>query len=225
MGIDPDRLLSKEVDEGLVCSICTDILDDPIMIDDCEHAFCRQCIHHWYRMNKTCPQDRKRFTENKLVKIPRYMQNHLNALMLKCFFYKNGCTYTSRLEAMDAHKMNCLFDPINCRIDIRIDNLLTEALFARRVQHRYRYEYNIIITSMVNESKKNALRVAKEALFQCGRTNFGLIATYIKRNIEPKDVKFWQCIVGTDFDCFVTASFSYISLKIDGISIIAFKTL
>lgn len=49
MGFDEDKIV-KPPDMGSLgllgihCAICSDILEDPRMVPDCEHSFCRECI-------------------------------------------------------------------------------------------------------------------------------------------------------------------------------------
>jgi len=43
MGIDLD-LAVGQVDEEFVCSICKDILENPVEIKGCVHLFCDECI-------------------------------------------------------------------------------------------------------------------------------------------------------------------------------------
>jgi len=195
------------------------------MIDICEHAFCRKCIGIWMGGHKTCPEDRIGFTANKLVRISRYMRNHLNSLVLKCSYAKKGCNYTSSLESIEAHEDECPFNEINSRVTIKVLALANEQPFLRRSTYRYKFDYKVLMTSMTDQNKKAAIKIAKEALHSLGRQDFGQIAAYIKKHLEPQKNKYWQCIVGTDFDCLVTASYTHISLKIDGIFIVAFKTL
>ncbi|CAG2111948.1 unnamed protein product [Medioppia subpectinata] len=225
MGIDVERVATKVLDEGLLCGICSDILEDPLMIDVCEHSFCRHCICRWYKTSKTCPTDRKSFTEDKLVKIPRFMNNHLNELKLKCVHYKNGCKVVATLETIDNHQKDCTFDPTERRVAVRTESPLRDLSFLIRSGYRYRFHHKLLMTSMTGEVKKNAIRLVKEALYCCGRVDFTAIAVFIKTYLEPKNARFWHCIVGTDFDCFVTASYCYLSVQFDGISIMAFKTL
>ena len=46
MGIDRDLVLTSfgGVIEELVCAICTDILEQPIMLKNCQHHICTTCI-------------------------------------------------------------------------------------------------------------------------------------------------------------------------------------
>ena len=43
MGYDVARFMG-EVDEELLCPICSGVLEDPLQAPECEHAFCMGCI-------------------------------------------------------------------------------------------------------------------------------------------------------------------------------------
>ncbi|XP_054162333.1 uncharacterized protein LOC128960282 [Oppia nitens] len=220
MGLDLNRLIDNTIDEELLCCICTDILTDPLMIDSCEHAFCKTCISDWFAINKSCPKDRKSFSENMLVPIPRFMKNHLNDLKVKCTFgsKKSGCPLTVTYGQLSQHENGCQYNPISSRKTVKVDG--QDNCFLKRRPHIDKLVYETIGTSMNSSSQKRAVNLTKEAVSLCGRYNFGQIAAYIKTHLEPQDMNLWHCIVGNDFDCFLTANFDYISLKVNDIFII-----
>ena len=67
MGWDINRFLEKDkIVEELICTICTDIIKDPVQTN-CEHTFCRECITRWLEGGqRTCPEDREQLTSNDL---------------------------------------------------------------------------------------------------------------------------------------------------------------
>lgn len=44
MGYDLARFPNGNVDEELICPICTSVLEEPLQAPNCEHAFCSACI-------------------------------------------------------------------------------------------------------------------------------------------------------------------------------------
>ena len=154
------------------------------------------------------------------------MKNQLNKLRVKCSFSPNGCPFELSLDILEDHEKECLFNEINTRITRRVeDELKLDLTFLTRLRkHRHKYEYEVIRCSMSEEMKKMAVKLSKEALYLCGRVNFGLISAYIKTHLEPNQNKYWHCIAGTDYDCLLTAYHFFITIKIDSIYIIAFKT-
>lgn len=39
------------------CNICLQVLKDPVMINRCEHIYCRECIVNWLCNRQICPED------------------------------------------------------------------------------------------------------------------------------------------------------------------------
>ena len=64
MGFDIERFV-ESVNEGLLCCICRDVLEDPLQ-SPCEHAFCSSCIQAWLVAECTCPEDRQPLTSSQL---------------------------------------------------------------------------------------------------------------------------------------------------------------
>lgn len=71
MGYDIERFVGY-VNEGLLCSICRDVLEDPLQAP-CEHAFCTACIHGWLVHHSNCPEDRQMIDVSLLRPLYRYM--------------------------------------------------------------------------------------------------------------------------------------------------------
>ncbi|KAG9333988.1 hypothetical protein JZ751_009304 [Albula glossodonta] len=57
MGYDVTRF-QGEVDEDLLCPICSGVLEEPVQAPHCEHAFCNACITQWFSQQQICPVDR-----------------------------------------------------------------------------------------------------------------------------------------------------------------------
>ena len=51
MGIDTG-LCVGEVIEDLICSICSDVLEDAKEIKKCEHVYCSICVLEWLEVGK-----------------------------------------------------------------------------------------------------------------------------------------------------------------------------
>ena len=81
MGYDTERFEnSEQIDKDLICSICTDVLQDPVYFRQCEHCFCRQCITQSLKIRKECPLDRNSCKLRDLKPIVRFMKKSLNHL-------------------------------------------------------------------------------------------------------------------------------------------------
>ncbi len=69
--------LSKNDSEEYTCSICHDILRNPVVTNCCFQTFCEQCINEWLGTNNTCPYDRKKLNKSQLSRPPRSVNNKL----------------------------------------------------------------------------------------------------------------------------------------------------
>ena len=108
-GIDRQRVVGKTEDEldEFICSICQDILEEPVVTQCCRQSFCKVCINQWLSSNNTCPYDRKKLSVNQLSPLPRMYINLLNKLNIKCVNYGNGCQSIVRFEEMSNHMKTC----------------------------------------------------------------------------------------------------------------------
>ena len=64
---DIERL--SEFEQDIECMICTDPLDQPTVIADCGHEFCKACITDWNQNKDTCPTCRGDI--RALIKVPK----------------------------------------------------------------------------------------------------------------------------------------------------------
>ena len=119
MGYDIERFEDR-VNEGLLCSICRDVLEEPLQAP-CEHAFCATCINGWLVHEDTCPEDRQPLSAAQLRPIFRYMRNDLNRLRIRCVNYNDdenattaGCTVVTALEHIAKHEAECGFGRMTC---------------------------------------------------------------------------------------------------------------
>lgn len=71
MGYDMERFVGY-VNEGLLCCVCRDVLEDPLQAP-CEHAFCSTCIHAWLVNHQNCPEDRLPLSIANLRPLYRYL--------------------------------------------------------------------------------------------------------------------------------------------------------
>ncbi|EEB17619.1 RING finger protein, putative [Pediculus humanus corporis] len=110
MGYDIGRF-QGEVDEELLCPICTGVLEDPIQAPSCEHAFCRGCINEWVSRQPTCPVDRLVITSAHLRPVPRITRNLLSRLNINCDNALYGCSSVLKLNDLANHVEECEFNP------------------------------------------------------------------------------------------------------------------
>lgn len=100
-----------DVDEELICPICSGVMEEPLQAPQCEHAFCAGCIQEWLTRQPTCPVDRSPITYNQLKPVPRIMRNLLARLQIKCDNEKHGCKVVVKLDALTFHLQECEHNP------------------------------------------------------------------------------------------------------------------
>lgn len=110
MGYDVTRF-QGDVDEDLICPICSGVLEEPVQAPHCEHAFCNACITQWFSQQQTCPVDRSVVTVAHLRPVPRIMRNMLSKLQIACDNAVFGCSAVVRLDSLMSHLSDCEHNP------------------------------------------------------------------------------------------------------------------
>lgn len=110
MGYDTARF-KDEVDDELLCPICTGVLEDPVQAEKCEHSFCRGCIGDWLSKHPSCPIDRGDLTKPQLKPVPRILRNLLSKLQVNCDHMDEGCGEWLKLDSLEIHLKVCDFNP------------------------------------------------------------------------------------------------------------------
>lgn len=110
MGYEIHRF-QEDVDEELLCPICSSVLKDAVQTPSCEHAFCSSCISEWLTQQSTCPVDRNPVAQHQLRPVPRILRNLLGRLLIACDNASLGCAVVVRLDALPAHIGECEFNP------------------------------------------------------------------------------------------------------------------
>lgn len=129
MGYDLNRF-EGEVDEELLCLICSGVLENPVQAPMCEHAFCSACIHEWLKRQSTCPVDRQAITSTQLRPVPRILKNLLARLTIQCCNAEFGCNAWVKLDALNSHLSECEHNPkrpvhceLGCGLVIPLDEI------------------------------------------------------------------------------------------------------
>ena len=101
--------------KSYICSICTEVAREAVILRNCEHLFCKQCITQWIERvdgSKDCPDCREGpLTGDDLIRPPRVFRQMFNELEVKCSV--EGCTVVCELEKYDEHRKHCPKTPCN----------------------------------------------------------------------------------------------------------------
>ncbi|KAF2157290.1 hypothetical protein K461DRAFT_273441 [Myriangium duriaei CBS 260.36] len=113
----------SDYDTNLMCPICRSPFVDPVVLDECDHCFCRDCLRQtWNPAGYTpgipkgnCPTCR---TSSKLIgrgPVSRILVNILDDLIVKCPKHEEGCeAQIKRSEVQDHVKNYCGYTWIAC---------------------------------------------------------------------------------------------------------------
>ena len=113
-----DDLLNREDNEDYLCSICLDVLKDPISCSSnkISHSFCKKCIDNYLKNNKKCPICKLPFQ----YQIKNEIIDELNGLTFKCSFTSQGCNNnTIFYPAYLNHINNCIYNNFLCECAIK----------------------------------------------------------------------------------------------------------
>ena len=87
--------------DNIICSICQEILYQPVQCDQCQNCFCKECILQWLTKSQTCPFkcESFKYKENKFV------NKILSIIKFKC---DNNCGNEIPYLELDKHyEQNC----------------------------------------------------------------------------------------------------------------------
>ena len=118
------------MDEELICPICQGVLEEPVAVPECEHAFCRKCIAVWLANNSSCPVDRGTVRLHQLKIAPRITRNMIqryalyigelstNIPLMFILFPRlevvcanDGCGSMAKFDIAMAHEKICQYNP------------------------------------------------------------------------------------------------------------------
>ena len=115
MGISITNVIDKTRTLHLICSICTELVEDPAMLKTCEHMFCRECIKGWNKFCKTdltCPDCRQPFVNCDISNPNRILLNLMGDIRLNCA--NQGCDVVINYRDYTVHSLSCDKAIIQC---------------------------------------------------------------------------------------------------------------
>jgi hypothetical protein len=108
--IDETRIVSpKEAYEPLICMICLNISNNPLLIKCCESISCTNCIDDCIKKNNKCPKCR--FDDPQKEVPSRFIMRLFSNLRVKCVYEEKGCSEVTSYENIEQHEMKCQYNP------------------------------------------------------------------------------------------------------------------
>lgn len=115
MGFEINRFRGP-VSSVVLCTICLNVLDDPVQSYTCKHVFCRKCVQPLVSKEVDhsghCPKCKTSLHASDL-EVPKSVNNFLQHLEIKCDYASNGCYLYVKLEDLSKHRAECTFNPEN----------------------------------------------------------------------------------------------------------------
>ena len=112
-GYDEERFAST-VDRDFICSICFNVLKDPVLCPRNHHCFCRGCITKHLENSQRCPECADELTVETLAEPQRMVKRIINELKIHCVYIDRGCQEIVQLQHLDQHEATCGFTPAVC---------------------------------------------------------------------------------------------------------------
>ena len=105
--------------DHITCSICLEVLQEPVQCVNNEHYFCKECISEHLTRSQTCPTCRDELTTDTLRPVSRVVRNLLQQLQYtRCMYASRGCKSTVKHEDLLSHHEECGFAPVQCSHDV-----------------------------------------------------------------------------------------------------------
>lgn len=111
---------SKDL-QKTICSICFEMFKNPTLLNNgtrtrelCAHTFCLLCITRSLQSLQQCPLCKQSTTIDQLLPNPQ-MRRDINELELKCYYYKEGCTWKGSIDSFTKHTNECLYNCEECK--------------------------------------------------------------------------------------------------------------
>jgi hypothetical protein len=129
----PSEIFLSFPSEHLLCSICLDVLRNPVHCPSEGHPFCRGCIHTHLMMEKKCPLDRSPLVEADLVP-NKALKRLIDDSVVKCLSlignnnesYLSACDWIGKVSELENHISICQHAYVKCpnyNCDSRIQRL------------------------------------------------------------------------------------------------------
>ena len=112
-GYDEERFATT-VSQNFICSICFNVLRDPVLCPRNHHCFCRACITKHLENSQRCPTCADELTVETLAEPQRMVKDILNELNIHCIYKSRGCQEIVQLQHIDQHEATCGFTPTVC---------------------------------------------------------------------------------------------------------------
>ena len=107
-GYEEERFVTA-VSQNFICSICFNVLRDPVLCRRNQHCFCRGCITSHLKNSQRCPTCADPLSLETLTAPQRMVKEYLNELKIRCVYHDRGCQEILQLQDIEQHENSCGF--------------------------------------------------------------------------------------------------------------------
>ncbi|KNC54232.1 Rac2 protein [Thecamonas trahens ATCC 50062] len=93
--------VDEDIDDELLCSICTLPFLEPVAVPGCEHIFCATCLKDWLFQHANCPACRGTVAASAVAPASRIIRNLVDKLEAHC--PEDGCEHVAARSTLVAH--------------------------------------------------------------------------------------------------------------------------
>jgi hypothetical protein len=113
-----DKIALDVLDEmKLFCGLCTQVLDHPQTVLECQHTFCKRCLDDWMKRKVICPTCMDTIS---LVFPNKMALEYISKQKINCPRFKKGCNAVGRVggdgkeDFLETHRDKCELLEISC---------------------------------------------------------------------------------------------------------------
>lgn len=88
--------LYESLKDDITCSICQNLMINPVMCMNCMNIYCKKCIEKWKNKGGTCPNHCKEYNFRDVIE----KNNHITKFKFKCI---RGCGEEIAFQDINKH--------------------------------------------------------------------------------------------------------------------------
>lgn len=180
----------KSMGSELICSICLEIVLNPVMCAGCENLFCKSCIDILLTKTNRCPN--KCIFQEKDKN--RMLKNILSKIEFRCMFHNNGCKTLIPYTDFIKHVNTCEYGMFKCSsngcevIDLKIKILqhLKSCPFRKKLCNLCKEKIN-------NFEFETHIKYCEDKMISCQYCNHEIVHKNINKHLEDCDDMIIEC--------------------------------
>lgn len=129
---------TSDLPSHLECSICQNLLEDPVVCDNGSHTFCKKCLIDWMGRSERplCPIDREdlKVTPQGPRRAPRALQDCIDALELVCALGESPVTPFISIDSSWTQHLSYIVSPYLQDVDGKAEKENGQIIYVENAQ-------------------------------------------------------------------------------------------